>query len=80
MDLALRVCKAAPLAVWASRKIVLAAATESDETLINMTNKEFGVWGGVYLNLGRVDKSANSHKTDEVWQALEDIHEKRLIR
>ena len=42
MDLALRVCKAAPLAVWASRKIVLAAATESDETLINMTNKEFG--------------------------------------
>ena len=42
MDLALRVCKAAPLAVWTSRKIVLAAATESDETLINMTNKEFG--------------------------------------
>ena len=42
MDLALRVCKAAPLAVWASRKIVLAAATESDENLIKMTNKEFG--------------------------------------
>lgn len=42
MDLALRVCKAAPLAVWSSRKIVLAAATESDETLIKMTNKEFG--------------------------------------
>ncbi|GBL21895.1 probable enoyl-CoA hydratase, mitochondrial, partial [Acidimicrobiaceae bacterium] len=40
MDLALRVCKAAPLAVWSSRKIVLAAATESDETLIKMTNKE----------------------------------------
>ena len=42
IDLALRVCKAAPLAVWASRKIVLASATESDETLIDMTNKEFG--------------------------------------
>jgi enoyl-CoA hydratase len=36
------VCRAAPLAVWASRKIVLAAATESDKTLIEMTNKEFG--------------------------------------
>ncbi|MDA0286201.1 MAG: crotonase/enoyl-CoA hydratase family protein [Actinobacteria bacterium] len=42
IELANRVCTAAPLAVWASRKIVLAAATESDETLIDMTNKAFG--------------------------------------
>lgn len=42
IDLALRVCKAAPLAVWASRKVVLASATESDQNLIDMTNKEFG--------------------------------------
>ena len=42
LDLALRVCKAAPLAVWASRKIVLASETESDQTLIDMTNKEVG--------------------------------------
>jgi len=41
-ELASRVCLAAPLAVWASRKIVLAAAYENDETLINMTNDEFG--------------------------------------
>ena len=42
LELASRVCMAAPLAVWASRKIVLAAAFESDEALINMTNAEFG--------------------------------------
>ena len=42
LDLANRVCKAAPLAVWASRKIVLAADYETDEKLIEMTNKEFG--------------------------------------
>ncbi|MFM8723291.1 MAG: enoyl-CoA hydratase-related protein [Acidimicrobiaceae bacterium] len=41
IDLALRICKAAPLAVWASRKIVLASETESDQNLIDMTNKEF---------------------------------------
>jgi enoyl-CoA hydratase len=41
-ELASRVCLAAPLAVWASRKIVLAAAYENDETLIDMTNAEFG--------------------------------------
>ena len=41
-ELASRVCLAAPLAVWASRKIVLASAFENDETLINMTNVEFG--------------------------------------
>ena len=42
IELATRVCAAAPLAVWASRKIVLSAAFESDETLIKMTNHEFG--------------------------------------
>lgn len=42
IELATRVCAAAPLAVWASRKIVLAAAYENDETLIKMTNHEFG--------------------------------------
>lgn len=41
LELADRVCAAAPLAVWASRKIVLAAAYESDENLIAMTNQEF---------------------------------------
>ena len=42
VELATRVCAAAPLAVWASRRIVLAAAYENDETLIQMTNQEFG--------------------------------------
>lgn len=43
------------------------------------SNKEFGVWGGVYLNLGRIDKSSNSHKTDETWSLLKDIHGEHLI-
>ena len=41
MALAAKICEAAPLAVWASRKIVLAAAYEDDETLKQMTNEEF---------------------------------------
>lgn len=39
-----------------------------------IANKERGVWGGVYLHLGRVDKVNNDHKTDEVWEQLEGIH------
>ena len=42
LEIAERICAAAPLAVWASRKVVLASAYEDDETLINMTNSEFG--------------------------------------
>jgi hypothetical protein len=42
-------------------------------------NKEFGVWGGVYLNLGRVDKDHNSHKTPEVWKKLRKKHGKNTI-
>ena len=43
LEIAERICAAAPLAVWASRKVVLASAYEDDETLITMTSAEFGV-------------------------------------
>lgn len=41
MALAEQICRAAPLAVWASRKVVLAAAYADDDTLKQMTNAEF---------------------------------------
>ncbi len=41
--LAGQITAAAPLAVWESRKVVLAAATESDETLKQMTDAAMGV-------------------------------------
>ena len=41
MELAGKITEAAPLAVWASRKVVLAAAYSDDETLKRMTNEEF---------------------------------------
>ena len=33
-------------------------------------NDEYGVWGGVYLTLGKNDKMKNSHKTKDVWKSL----------
>lgn len=33
-------------------------------------NSEYGVWGGVYLSSGEIDKSKNLHKTQEVWKRL----------
>jgi enoyl-CoA hydratase len=42
MALAERICGAAPLAVWESRKVVNASMYESETTLIAMTNKAFG--------------------------------------
>ena len=41
MRLAEQVTACAPLAVWASRKVVLAASSEDDDTLKKMTNEEF---------------------------------------
>jgi len=41
LSLAEKICAAAPLAVWASRRVVLASAYESDENLMKMTNAEF---------------------------------------
>jgi enoyl-CoA hydratase len=42
LELAHKIVASAPLAVWASRRVVLAAAYESDDNLIAMTNDEFG--------------------------------------
>ena len=40
-------------------------------------NNESGVWGGIYLNSGSIDKARNVHKTQEVWKRVRkknDIH------
>jgi hypothetical protein len=42
-------------------------------------NKEKGVWGGIYMNLGRVDKQNNTHKSLEVWRKLKKIHGKHNL-
>lgn len=44
-----------------------------------VSNKERGVWGGVYLNLGRVDSDYNKHKTPEHWKKLRKIHGKNSV-
>jgi enoyl-CoA hydratase len=41
LTLANKICEAAPLAVWASRKVVLATASNDDETLKKMTDEQF---------------------------------------
>ena len=33
-------------------------------------NNEYGVWGGVYLSSGSIDKSKNLHKTPDSWKRL----------
>lgn len=33
-------------------------------------NKEWGVWGGLYLVNGVVDKNRNAHKSDEDWEMV----------
>jgi hypothetical protein len=44
-----------------------------------MKNKEYGVWGGIYLHLGKADKQNNTHKTQEIWKRLQRLHGKRSI-
>jgi len=33
-------------------------------------HSEYGVWGGVYLTSGDIDKSKNLHKSQEIWKKL----------
>ena len=44
-----------------------------------VSNKEKGVWGGVYLNLGRTDKLSNLHKSKDTLKKLKEIHGKNIL-
>jgi hypothetical protein len=33
-------------------------------------NSEVGVWGGIYLSNGKVDRSRNMHKSQEDWRLI----------
>lgn len=33
-------------------------------------NQEYGLWGGVFLNNGKMDPARNSHKTDDIWAVI----------
>lgn len=37
-------------------------------------NNEYGVWGGVYLSSGSVDRMKNIHKTKDVWKQIRQKH------
>lgn len=41
---------------------------------VGVSQKEWGVWGGIYLENGNLSKEFNSHKTKKdwgsIWQAL----------
>lgn len=34
---------------------------------VGISNKEWGVWGGVYLENGKISKEFGSHKSKEEW-------------
>lgn len=35
--------------------------------------ESFGVWGGVFLNDGKLDNVRNSHKTNETWSRILEL-------
>ena len=34
---------------------------------VGISQKEYGVWGGVYLEKGKISKEFNKHRTKEDW-------------
>jgi hypothetical protein len=38
------------------------------------SDSSYGVWGGIYLNSGSVDKMRNAHKTKSIWKELKVKH------
>lgn len=34
---------------------------------VGVSSKEYGVWGGIYLEAGNISKEFNNHKTQDIW-------------
>jgi hypothetical protein len=34
---------------------------------VGVTGKEYGIWGGIYLEDGKISKEFNRHKTKAMW-------------
>lgn len=45
-----------------------------DCLLAGVEGNEYGVWGGAYLSLGKIDKVRNSHKTQDFWKRWKAKH------
>ena len=50
------------------QQIIYAKGAPSTRTALpGESNKEWGVWGGIYLKDGKIDKEFNAHKDKEDW-------------
>lgn len=38
-------------------------------------NNEYGVWGGIYLSSGSIDKMKNIHKNKDIWKIIKKKNE-----
>jgi len=38
--------------------------------LSGIENNKYGVWGGIYLSSGSLDKMKNIHKTKDIWKQI----------
>lgn len=37
---------------------------------VGVSSKEYGVWGGIYLESGAISKEFNDHKSQDDWSAI----------
>ncbi len=49
---------------------VLALLLRNECLQWGISHEEWGVWGGIYLELGKKSEEFNEHKTQEVWDEL----------
>lgn len=59
-----------PLFASVMDSICLACPVRSMCLREGVENNEYGLWGGVFLNNGKPDKSRNAHKTDDIWSQI----------
>lgn len=48
-------------------KMCKSCPVQRDCLAVGVSRQEYGVWGGVYLEKGKISKEMNSHKNQDDW-------------
>ena len=51
-------------------KVCLSCPVMKECFAVGVSQKEWGVWGGVYMENGKISREFNKHKTKDMWATI----------
>lgn len=64
--------EASPRTAKITDQMCLSCPVRKECLQAGIENNEWGVWGGVYLENGKMSENKNAHKTQDIWESIRE--------